>query len=408
MIFPIGDDNPSTRVPWVNTSLIAVNVVVFAAVNRFGGLSAEVSSEWGFVPNDPRWYTFVTSVFLHAGFFHIVFNLLFLWVFGDNVEDKLGHALYLLFYLAAGALSCTFFMLFTGFAKGSVPLIGASGAIAGVMGCYMVFFPEARIRVFYWVFWILMGVFRIRAKWALGLWIAMNLVNWLVFRSHFVTGVAYAAHVGGFAVGIGVAILLKGWLVRTGRVTRDDERTGFAPGGAAPSRPAREFRPQAFQHAGSGPAVAAAETDPPILDQEFVSPRVQTDRDHEGFFGTEEAIVECVRTGEMDVALEKYADYVRMRHAKALPSRSQIEIAAELFRRQDYEGALEAYRRYLSRYPAGPDAPEAKFRLGIILSRYRKEYYRAREYLLQAVVEHPDPEIVSFGREELERIAAHL
>jgi len=415
MIIPIGDDNPSTRIPWVTYALIAINVVVFIVVNRFGPLSAAISREWGFVPNDPTWYTFVTSVFLHGDIFHIVFNLLFLWIFGDNVEDKLGHVLYFLFYVVAGALACAFYLLFTGFAGGSVPLIGASGAIAGVMGCYMVFFPEARIRIFYWFFFFFMGVLRIRAKWALGIWVAMNLASWLIFRSRYVTGVAYAAHVGGFMIGIGAALLLKGWLVRSGRVSRQDEWTGFAPEGSSPvsRKRAERLRPQSFQQAGSEPVapekpVSPEEPSVSRFDRDYVSPRVQTDRSHEGFFGTEEAIVECMRTGQMDLALEKYRDYIRMRHAKALPSRAQIEIAAEMFKLKDFEAALEAYRRYLSRYPTGPDAPEAKFRLGVILSRYRKEYFRAREYLLQAVVEHPDPKIVMFGRSELDRIADQL
>ena len=177
MFIPIGDDNPSTRVPWVNYGLVAANVVVFILVNGMGSLPASVSREWGFVPNDPRWYTFVTSVFLHGDIFHILGNLLFLWIFGDNVEDKLGSVLYLIFYVVAGALACAFYMLFTGFAGGSVPLVGASGAIAGAMGCYMVFFPEARIRFFYWVFWFFMGTLRVRAKWALGIWIVMNLTT---------------------------------------------------------------------------------------------------------------------------------------------------------------------------------------------------------------------------------------
>lgn len=407
IIIPIGDDNPSTRIPWVTYGLIAVNVGVFALVNGLGSLPAEVSREWGFVPNDPKLTTFVTSVFLHGGIFHILGNMLFLWIFGDNIEDKIGHVLYFLFYIVAGALACAFYMLFTGFAGGSVPLVGASGAIAGVMGCYMVLFPEARIRFFYWFFYVFMGVLRIRAKWSLGIWIAINLLNWLVLRSSYVTGVAYAAHVGGFAVGILAAVLLKKRLVAAGRVTRQDELTGFAPEGTTPPKRKPEFRPQEFQHAGSEP-VSPEEPAVVRFAREYASPRVQTDRSHEGFFGAEEAIVTCMRTGRMDVALEKYAEFVRMRHAKALPSRAQIEIAAEFFRLKDYESALEAYRRYLSRYATGPDAPEAKFRLGVILSRYRKEYYRAREYLLQAVVEHPDPKIVSFGREELDRIAAHL
>jgi len=410
VIIPIGDDNPSLRIPYVTYGLVAINVVIFVLVNRFGSLPASVSREWGFVPNDLKWYTFVTSVFLHGDFFHILFNMLFLWIFGDNVEDKLGHVLYFVFYLVAGALACTFYMLFTGFSGGSIPLVGASGAIAGAMGCYMLFFPNANIRYFYWVFWFFMGVIPIRAKWSLGLWIAMNLVNWLVLNSRYVTGVAYAAHVGGFAVGIGAGMLAKSWLVRKGRVTGYDEYTGFAPPGTGRGTARRErterFTPQSFQQA--RPESTPREPRSTQVRREYVSPRVQTERDGEGFFGMEEAIAENLRTAQMDVALEKYREYVRMRHAKALPSWAQIKIAAELFKMKDYEAALEAYRRYLARYPGGPDAAEAKFRLGVILSRYRKEYFRAREYLLQAVVEHPDPKIVAFARTELERVSANL
>ncbi len=97
-----------------------------------------------------------------------------------------------------------------------------------------------------------------------------------------------------------------------------------------------------------------------------------------------------------------------MRHAKPLPPWAQIEIAGEYFRRADFEGSLGAYRRYLASYPTGPDSPEAKFRLGIILSRHLREYFRAREYLVQAAMEHSDPSIVECAREELERIEPML
>jgi outer membrane protein assembly factor BamD (BamD/ComL family) len=133
-----------------------------------------------------------------------------------------------------------------------------------------------------------------------------------------------------------------------------------------------------------------------------------TEREDEQFFGREEAIAQNVKDGRVDLALERYDDYVSMRHAKPLPPWAQIEIAGELYRRGDYEGALRAYRRYLASYPTGPDAPEAKFRLGIILSRHMREYFRAREYLVEAVMEHTDSSIVDFARNELQRIEALL
>ena len=141
---------------------------------------------------------------------------------------------------------------------------------------------------------------------------------------------------------------------------------------------------------------------------EFSSPWMEVERDDTGFFGLEEAITENVRAGRLDAALDRYGDYLLMRHAKPLPGWTQLEIAAELFRRRDYEASMMAYRRYLAHNPGGPDAPEAKFRLGMILSRHRQEHFRAREYLLQASMEHPDPKIVEHAKEELKRIEPHL
>jgi tetratricopeptide (TPR) repeat protein len=227
-----------------------------------------------------------------------------------------------------------------------------------------------------------------------------------VLNSQYVNGVAYAAHVGGFAVGIAAAMLVKSWLVKKGRVTQMDEHTGFAPRARSMGTPVAERPEPPASEVRQEPVRPRTESE--RIQRSYVSPRIQTEREGKGFFGIEEAISANISSGQMDVAIEKYREYVRMRHAKPLPAWAQIEIAAELFKLKDYEAALESYRRYLARYPNGADASEAKFRLGIILSRYRKEFFRAREYLLQAVVEHPDREIVKFARDELDRIQAKL
>jgi len=406
LFIPYADDNPTSRTPVVTYGIIGLNALVFLVANIFGSgsfgeLPRRVAMEFGLVPNQAVWYTFFTSMFLHGNTMHIVGNMVFLWVAADNIEDKIGHLPFLAFYLFAGLFADGAYMLFTQGA-GGVPLVGASGAIAGVLGAYMVLFPKARIRIFYWIF-IIVGVLRVESRWFLGYWIVSNLFNWLVLAPNYITGVAYAAHVGGFAVGVAAAAVVKGRLRQASRVTRMDEHTGFAPRGAVRKQQAEQ-------------KYSAPRPRPPTIDAEpiratgpeFVSPRMKTQRDGEGFFGIEEAITENVKKGRLEAALDRYEDYLRMRHAKPLPGWAQIEISAELFRRNDHEGALKAYRRYLAHYPAGPDAPEAKFRLGIILARHRNEYFRAREYLLQATIEHHSPEIVAFARKELERIQQFL
>jgi membrane associated rhomboid family serine protease len=394
VIFPIGDENPSGRKPYVTYGLIAANAAVFMVANGWpfhglgGDLPRGVALSLGLVPakvgDHPL--TFLSCMFLHGDLFHILGNMVFLWIVGDNVEDKLGRLPFLGFYLMSGVLSSVTYLLYAGDPR--VPLVGASGAISGVLGCYLVFFPRAHIKLFYW-FYFFVGTFLIEARWFLGFWIAQNLFMWLVTSNQYVSGVAYAAHAGGFAVGVVVGALLKGRLRRSGRLTRADRLTGFA-GAADPV---------------GRPEMAAPRAEPV---REFVDPRVETRRSSNGFFGLEEAIVSMVSEERMDAAIERYGEYLRMPHAKPLPSWAQIEIAAELFRRSDFEEALKAYRRYLALYPQGADAPEAKFRLGIILARHRREYFRAREYLLQARLEHPDPEIREHARVELERIEPQM
>jgi membrane associated rhomboid family serine protease len=395
VFFPVGDDNPSGRRPLVTYGLIAVNVLVFVVANGWpfrglgGDLSMSMARDFGLVPSKVAGhpFTFISSMFLHGDIFHILGNMVFLWIAGDNVEEKLGGLPFLGFYVLSGVLASATYLVYAG-ASSIVPLVGASGAIAGALGCYMVFFPRARIRIFYW-FYFFVGIFRVEARWFLGFWIAENLFFWLVVRSPHASGVAYAAHAGGFAVGIVTGMAFKGRLRRSGRITRVDRLTGFAGSDEGVVKP--EVRVT------SGPA---SRTD------EFVNSRVETRRSGQDFFGQEEAIVDLLSSSRIDAALERYVDYLRLPHAKPLPSWAQIEIAAEFFRRGDFEEALKAYRRYLAHHPQGVDGAEARFRLGVILARHRHEYFRAREYLIQATLEHPEPAIREHAKAELRRIEA--
>lgn len=214
---PLNDQNPTRLTPYVTYALIAINILVFVyelsltpqQLDQFFHLYALVPRELslelqgGDVPQsviEPL--TLLTSQFLHGGFAHVAFNMLFLWVFGNNVEDKLGHVKYLVFYLACGvaaALAQYFFS--TG---SSVPSLGASGAIAGVLGAYILRFPNARITVFFPPFF----VFPVPAFYFLGFWFLQQSFNGLAsLNAPSVTGmeqggVAYWAHVGGFVAGL--------------------------------------------------------------------------------------------------------------------------------------------------------------------------------------------------------------
>ena len=214
-MLPIGDDNSSRRtVPLVAYALIVLNVLFFL-VEMSGGDAFIM--KWAFVPSrflaDPigDFPTLFTSMFMHAGWLHLGGNMLYLWIFGDNVEDRFGHAKFMIFYLLCG-FGATFAQL--AFSLGSnVPNLGASGAIAGVLGAYILMFPQGRVRV-------LQGqqVIQVPALIVIGFWIVLQLFSSIgsIANTADTGGVAYMAHVGGFVSGFVLTFLFGG---NTNRLT---------------------------------------------------------------------------------------------------------------------------------------------------------------------------------------------
>jgi len=207
-MLPIGDDNSTRKTfPFVTYALIAVNVVFFL-IELVGGDAFIM--KWAFVPSrflaNPLsdFLTLFTAMFMHAGWVHLGGNMLYLWIFGDNVEDRFGHIKFLLFYLICG-LVATFAQLL--FSIGSdVPNLGASGAIAGVLGAYIILFPQGRIRVLFGT-----QVVQMSALIVIGLWIVLQFFSGIgSITSADTGGVAYMAHIGGFAAGILLTFLFRG------------------------------------------------------------------------------------------------------------------------------------------------------------------------------------------------------
>ncbi|MCC7252303.1 rhomboid family intramembrane serine protease [Hyphomicrobium sp.] len=210
-MFPIGDDNSARRAtPVVTVALIAINLVVFfLELQRGDGFI----TEWAFIParftDNPSGdaVTLLSAMFMHGGWMHLGGNMLYLWIFGDNVEDRFGPVRYLLFYLVAG-LAATFAQYAVN-PGSSIPNVGASGAIAGVLGAYLLMFPKARVDV-------LLGrqVVAMPAFIVLGLWVVLQLVSGVGSIADTAQteqgGVAYMAHVGGFVAGLALAVVLGG------------------------------------------------------------------------------------------------------------------------------------------------------------------------------------------------------
>ena len=204
MLFPYKDDNPRILVPYVTYCIIGINVLVFLMQLNLG-LNDPLAEKafiynFGFIPADFSLITIFTSMFLHGGLSHIMGNMWFLWVFGDNVEGVLGHVKYAVFYILCG-LAATISQLLIN-PNSTIPMVGASGAIAGVLGMYMIRFPHARVHVFAFII-IFFTTFRVPAMFVLGFWFFNQLTNGLGSLGFDTTGgVAWFAHIGGFITGI--------------------------------------------------------------------------------------------------------------------------------------------------------------------------------------------------------------
>jgi membrane associated rhomboid family serine protease len=210
-MFPIRDHNPPSRTPWLTWLLIVVNVVVFIGTLPYFESERRLYVfflEWGLVPArvmaGEGWETFLTSMFLHGGWLHLLGNMLFLFIFGDNLEDEMGRPGFLAFYLASG-LGAGLLQVAADPAS-VVPMVGASGAIAGVMGGYLLLHPKARVDVLFIIVFFV-RIVPVPAWIVLGLWLAIQIFSGLSDPGGD-GGVAYWAHVGGFVVGAVLALPL--------------------------------------------------------------------------------------------------------------------------------------------------------------------------------------------------------
>ncbi len=289
MILPIGDTPNPRFTPWVNYSLIAANVLVFLVLlplrSRHADLADPALDEYlrtllqdgrvgraqlaalaqqvtaydlvvfshGVRPAALEVADLFTAMFLHGGWSHLLGNMLFLWIYGDNVEHRLGRAGYLIFYLGTGvAAGLGDVALRWGL---GVPSVGASGAISGVLGAYFLWFPRNRVRLFVFFFPFIMRTVEVGARWVLGAYVLLDNILPLVIGGG--GGVSYGAHLGGFAAGFAVA-----WALRAGLPTQDDEPE-WAARDWRPQRPSTGWQQPRRRGAGFG---AAPEVVPPPLD----------------------------------------------------------------------------------------------------------------------------------------------
>lgn len=357
MILPLGTDRPLKRPTLVTHALIGLNVLVF--VGQLIAASAD-GGEGGLMrlalfPRAFEWWGLFTYQFLHAGVWHIAGNMLFLWCFGPNVEDRLGRWWFLLFYLAGG---CAAGALHT--AISDHPVVGASGAISAVTGAYLVLFPRTLVKVFF--FLIVIGVFQVPAAWFLGASIAWD----ILFNSSRDSGVAVGAHIGGYMFGGGVsfALLASGALKREPydmfSIAKQAHRRRVFKGEVAKGRSAWSNQHALDVRTGKRGAEDAA--------------RVER-----------RAAVLRTLEGEDETAMASaYRRMLEGDPGAVLPRDAQLEVANRLYGAGEKDLAASAYERFLSRYGTDTEASVVQLMLGLICARHLNDPMQAKALLAQA------------------------
>ena len=212
-MFPYRDENPTELTPYFTVGLIVANVAAWALIQGMGAYLESSVCDFGLIPVELtresitgprvcplgglRWGALLTSMFMHGGWLHLITNMMFLWVFGNNIEDSMGHFRFLLFYVIVG-LAASFLHIVLNLGS-AIPTVGASGAISGILGAYMILYPRVRVYVLFPPFWVL----QLPAYVVLGYWIVIQIVLGLAqLGSGAAGGVAVWAHIGGFFAGL--------------------------------------------------------------------------------------------------------------------------------------------------------------------------------------------------------------
>jgi membrane associated rhomboid family serine protease len=394
VLLPIKTDCPPRRRPLVNYALILVNVAIFLLLDYglpLSGhalLSMQLQAMFALDGANPKLYQFVTYAFLHAGWAHIIGNMLFLYIFGNSLNDKLGHVEYLLFYLGGAIISGAGYALVS-----SASLVGASGAIAAVTTGFLILFPRSKILVVIWVFYFI-DTFEISSLILIG----FKMILWDNVLGPMLgpqSNVAHGAHLVGYAFGLVVPLILLGaraldrdqfdilalWsrIFRRREFAKVMQQGGPAIGGIRASRPMK--------------AEIRGKEEPEMT--ELFPPKIAELR---------LGISESLERPDLHSAANFYRALIAEDPNQVLHRKAQLDVGNQLMSEQDYTVAAEAYEKYLTRYPVGEQIEQVQLLLGIIYSRYLPKPDRAKELFTQAKVRLKDPNQVRLCEDELRRL----
>lgn len=396
MIIPIRTDYRMTRTPWVNYALLAVNVLVYV----LGYHTASVKgyhriSDWMLDPDAPRLVQFFTSMFLHASFWHLAGNMVFLWVFGNAINDRFGHVGYLAFYLAGGVLAGVGYLVL----RGAAPVLGASGAISAVTGAYLVLLPRSRVTVLVLLIYVFIP-FEISSLYLLMFQVILNLGLTLggVGGVGATGGVAYAAHSSGYAFGIVVSVGLLSLrvlprdafdllnLIRAHR--RRTRYRRMVTRGFDPYNPIRSSvrRPGGRRVETRTVEQTAAETPG--------SKETSLRRE----------IAEAITRHDLGAAAKAYLELIQVADEPILSRAHQLDVANHLMATEQHAAAADAYERFLKQYGNYEYVADIHLMLGLLYGRYLRQYDRAEQSLQQAIESLHDPHKLELARNDLRNV----
>lgn len=390
MLIPLGTDRPLARATLVTHAIIGLNVAIFLAdlfargpvspdaQERLGPIGQALTLSRATLASEP--WNLVASAFVHGGIWHLLGNMIVLWVFGPSVEDRFGRFGFAIFYLAAAVASSGAYLLFSTF-----PVVGASGAIAAVTGAYAVLFPKTNIRCF--LFFIFIGIYSIPALWFIGFAVARDLWGLGMNES-----VAREAHLGGYVFGFLIAFALLG--------TRILPREPYDMFQLFRQRRRRAEMRSALQGADQAAPVRAGAARPGAVSQIIPEEAVQLRAQVSG----------AIAAGHLDKAAEHYrtlADtYSAIPPAIVLSRQNMLLMANQFFAAGDHQFAARTYERFLESYPRDAELAHVKLMLGLIRSRYLNQPAKARPLIVEAAAAELDAQHAELARELLAEIDA--
>jgi membrane associated rhomboid family serine protease len=374
-MIPLRTDSPLLGTPWTNWILIAVNVIIFLLQQL---ALPQLEQQFALNPRDPHLYQYLTYQFLHANGLHVGSNMLFLYIFGNNVNDRMGNWGYLAFYVAGGVFAGVAFMV-----TSNAPVIGASGAVAAVTGAFLVLLPRAHVTILYW--FILIGVIEIPSVWFIVFYFVQDFVyGFAGWRSGMSSGVAHTAHVGGSVFGFTVsfALLAFGMLPRDHfdmfalfqRWNRRRQYTDLVRQGFDPFTPA--------------PRGGKAQSHP-------LQDRIQDLRAQ---------IAEALAHHKVEDAARFYLELHAIDPNQVLSRQNQLDVANQLFAQDVHGAAADAYEGFLKYYPKYEQVETVQLMLGLLYARYLNRPDKARPALEAALQRLSAPREIELARAELARL----